>query len=393
MRIYKRIASISLALLLFFTPTCVAAWLLFGTYFDTPVLYLTGAHPLDIAIGDINNDGDLDVLTANRDGMSFSVFLGNGDGSLTEVDTINIDHGPTSLSLGDINKDGRLDIAATVCSRGCNDNAIMIFHGLGNGQFEQEKYLASDGVPYNIALSDLNGDEFLDIIASDYPSGNIHVLESEQDNLSYKEFGLAAGLKTIALLPIDLNRDGSPDLIASNHGSASASIFINGGNGEFDKSTILEVGPLPYSIASGDVNQDGNPDLLVAHSSDPGKVSIYEGTQKGKFKFLSSFDVEDRLAYIDTADFNGDGRLDIIVTRHEKQFASLFLNEGRGRFSPREIRIPARNKIYSLGVCDLNHDPYPDLLTVDYEANSLSVRLGIDPVEYDNASNNDPLAN
>ncbi len=118
------------------------------------------------------------------------------------------------------------------------------------------------------------------------------------------------------------------------------------------------------------------PDLVVAHSTDPGRITILQGRGDGTFAFMQDIEVTDRLVYVDLADFNDDGMLDIVVTRDRVKFAGVFLNEGDGLFDDREIRVPAESKIYSLVVTDLDHDPFPDLVTVDYEQSTVSVSLG-----------------
>ncbi len=118
---------------------------------------------------------------------------------------------------------------------------------------------------------------------------------------------------------------------------------------------------------------------MVAHSSDPGGITVLQGRGDGTFDYLQRIDVADRLIYVDIADFNHDGSADIVVTRDKQTFAGVFLNEGDGLFDPREILIEAENRIYSLVVADLDHDPFPDLITADYEQSTLSVSLGKKP--------------
>ena len=360
-------------------PLSAAAWTVFHVLFQAPSTYSTGAYPLDVAVLDIDLDSELDVLTANRDGRSISILIGRGDGTFAPSEDISLEVGATSLVLADMNGDGNPDIVASGCEPGCTDSNIMIFHGSGDGRFDRGPTFPLSGVPYNVSVADLDRDDRLDIVASDYPGNRILLLLSAWDSSGFQELSLPTGEKPIALGVADLNGDGIPDLVSSDHGSGGSSVYLSYGNGEFSERIEVETGELPYSIALASIDQDDLPDLVVAHSTDPGRITVLQGRGDGTFALRQSFEVAGRLVYVDLADFDDDGSLDVVVTRERERFAGVFLNEGDGFIDEREIRVEAQNRIYSLAVVDLNHDPFPDLVTVDYEQSTVSVSLGKRP--------------
>jgi hypothetical protein len=347
--------------------------------FRPPDVYATSEHPLDVAVADVNADGHLDVLTASREGRSVSVFVGRGDGTLDSAPGIDTALGATSLALADMNADGNIDVVVSACTAGCTENSILIFFGSGDGRFGPASIVAVDGVPYNVAVADFDLDGLPDIAASDYPGRRLLILLSARSPGSYTEVSLPTGEKPIALVVGDLNGDGVPDLISSDHGSASSSVYLAYGDGEFSERIEVATGPLPYSIALGSIDGDAIPDLIAAHSTDPGRITILQGRGDGTFSWHDELEVRDRLIYVDTADFNADGLDDIVVTRENENTAGVFLNEGDGLFSPDEIPVAARNRVFSLAVAELNADRWPDFVTVDYEQNTLSVSLGLEP--------------
>ncbi len=146
----------------------------------------------------------------------------------------------------------------------------------------------------------------------------------------------------------------------------------------FQAPRTYPTGAYPLDVAVADIDRDGNLDVLTANR-DGRSISILTGRGDGTFAFRQSFEVAGRLVYVDLADFDDDGSLDIVVTRDRERFAGVFLNEGDGFIDDREIRVEAQNRIYSLAVVDLNHDPFPDLVTVDYEQSTVSVSLGKRP--------------
>ena len=368
-----------LVLVLSAIPVTAAAWTILNVLFQPPRVYLTAAEPLDVAIADIDGDGNADVLTANREGRSISILMGRSDGTLRPVDPIALEVGVTSLALADMNRDGRLDIVASACEPGCSASEILVFHGSGAGGFEPGPVFPISGVPYNVAVADFDRDGRPDIAATDYPNDRILVLLSASADTGYTETSLPTGKKPIALVVADLDLDGIPDLVSSDHGSGSSSVYLSYGDGGFSERIEVETGELPYSIALDSVDRDELPDLVVAHSTDPGRVTVLQGRGDGTFSFFQDFEVPGRLVYIDTADFDDDGLADIVVTRNQQRFAGVFLNEGDGLFNEHELRVTAQNAIYSLAVVDLNHDPFPDLVTVDYEQGSVSISLGERP--------------
>ena len=372
----KKVNRLLIVLGLFAVPGSLAAWVLLGDLFHPRLSYPTGEHPLDVALADIDEDGNLDILTASREGRSISIFLGNGRGGFQEYAPIRSERGFTSLTLGNLNQDRHLDIAASMCQEGCTENGIGIFYGAGDGSFTSGPWIPVAGVPYNIALADFNRDQRLDLAASDHPGNQLWVLLAGPEEGSFQSKTLEAGTHPIAILVRDLDLDGNPDLISSDHGSGASSVYMGNGTGEFSHRIVIPTDTLPYSIALANLDPDAIPDLVVAHSSSPGRISVYRGFGDGTFGFLDQFLVDDRLVFVDAADCNGDEKPDVIVTRSEKSYASVFLNRGDGTLNRSEIVVPAENRIYSLAVGRLNGDIYPDLVTVDYEKNTLSVALG-----------------
>lgn len=186
-------------------------WAVVLSLFGAPEFYETGAHPLDVVGGDFNGDGLIDIATANRDGRSVSIFMGNGDGTVRPLNAIPTDGGATSLAVGDMNLGGKLDLTVSTCEEYCQGSNVMIFGGAGDGTFSPYASYAMVGVAYHMLVADLNGDTILDIAASDYPGAQILLLMSNGSPNSYQFEALPAGAKTIVLVSADLNNDGRLD--------------------------------------------------------------------------------------------------------------------------------------------------------------------------------------
>lgn len=360
-------------------PSGVVAWDYLRAFFAPRVMYQTDPNPLDVVAGDINSDGHLDLITANREGRSLSVFLGNGGGSLKPIEAVPTELGSTSLALADLNNDSILDVVVSVCNVGCDKNSIKIFHGLGDGRFVEHDSIAVTGVPYNIAIADFDNDGWLDIAASDAAQHRLMVLRNIDGSDSFDEISLPTAERPIAFTIGDVNQDGYTDLVSANQWGKSSTVFLSFGGGAFSEGIEMPLGELPYAIALAKIDQDNVLDLLVAYSTEPGKIAVYRGLGDGNFSLHQEIEVSDRLVYIYAADFNRDDLFDVLVTHDKQKFASLFLNNGNGTLDNRELEITAENRIYSLVVTTLNRDRYPDLVTVDWEQDTLSVSLGNEP--------------
>ena len=351
-------------------------------YFRSPELYRTGKEPLDLAVGDLNHDNYLDVVTANRGGRSLSVFIGNSDGTLTFIQEVDIGLAATSIAIADMNLDDNLDVVASVCNYGCTKNEIHIYHGQGDGKLVfAEKHNVS-GVPYHIFVRDFDQDEFPDIAATDASEHRIVLLLSNQNSDAFSISYLPTGQRPISLAVGDINADGFLDLCTANQWDDTVTLFLGLGEGSFSTPQTIVTEDLPYAVSIADINGDTIEDLMVAHSSDPGQVITYLGNEQGELERYEVLPAIGRLIFVYAEDFNLDGKRDIAVTHKSTQNIHVYLNENDSFAQTELLSIPTVHEIFSLLIADLNDDDYPDLLTVEFNQAILSVALGKDPEGY-----------
>ncbi len=257
--------------------------------FQAPVSYSSdGYGATSVALGDVNGDGNPDLVVANSDG-SVSVLLGNGDSTFQAA--VNYDTAGSELAstaIGDVNGDGYPDlVVANACQgKGCDNGTVSVLMGNGDGTFQPAEEYSTGGFRANsIAIGDVNGDGRPDLAVvnqcasiANCSFGSVGVLLGNGDGtfqpvVAYGSGGYDADSVVIG----DVNGDGNPDLVAANYcnklnrnGSCEArgvvSVLIGNGDGSFRTAVAYNSGGYwGESVALADVNGDGKPDLLVAN--------------------------------------------------------------------------------------------------------------------------------
>ncbi len=161
----------------------------------------------------------------------------------------------------------------------------------------------------------------------------------------------------------DLNNDHIPDLITIQQ-DASVTVYLGNGDGTFAAGTSLAVNAI--RVASGDFNGDGNVDLaFIASQADT--LTVFLGNGDGTFASPTTIAVpgDGNLFAIAAADFNGDGLVDLLVSRN--QSVAMLPGNGDGTFGTALVTEQPEPDIVGLVVGDFNGDGKPDVITVSSE--------------------------
>jgi hypothetical protein len=130
----------------------------------------TGDHSTDLDAGDVDGDGDNDLVTINYYGNSIGVLMGNGSGVFTWDGSYATGASPISIELGDFTGDGKVDVATT---NGFTANNLSVLYGGGDGTFSNPVNSAVGTYAYGLAVGDFNRDGWLDAAVTN-PTGEQH---------------------------------------------------------------------------------------------------------------------------------------------------------------------------------------------------------------------------
>jgi hypothetical protein len=315
-----------------------------------------GAYPTGGGMADFNHDGHLDVVTADYHGYSVTILLNDGKtGALNlkppaSYPTDGVSE-TSNLAIGDLNKDGNPDVIATNPLR----SSISVFLSHPDGTLDPAVNLPvgvmGGSHPFSLAIADFNGDGNNDVAVADDTTGTMRVRLGHGDGTFEPEVPYdIGGTQSFVVIASDVNLDGKVDLVVADRGSDTVSVLLGHGDGTFKKAIVSSIGPPgvtfpgkgrpwfgPYAVAVADINQDGVPDIVTPNFLGD-SVSLLLGIGNGHFdpaqelKFGPPTDANFMFTTpygIVAADFNGDGKIDFATANAGSDDLAVRLNTGQ----------------------------------------------------------------
>jgi hypothetical protein len=260
----------------------------------------------DIASGDFDGDGDLDVLVAQEwdlDLLGVVLYFENTGAGLAPPTVTDLWGAPFSIEVADFDGDGALDFAA-VGTRGFLELAL----GNGDGTFEPGSLHGTGPARWAVKLADVDGDDALEIV---HAAARGVVVRSDPDG-AFTPLPFAPGpVETNAVAAADFDGDGHLDLVAATEGALA--IDLGDGSGGFTQAWTGEAPPyLFYGVATGDVDGDDNVDVVLSATEG---LSVRIGNGDGTLGEPTLLGPTPSTGLARVADVDGDGIDDVIGTR------------------------------------------------------------------------------
>lgn len=358
--------------------------------FRPQMTFSTGNYPTSVAVGDFNGDGIPDLVVANNGDYTVSILLGNGDGTFQPHVDFATGPGPNFAAIADFNRDGKLDVI--VADSGNGGQQVSVLLGNGNGTFKPHKdYMTAQGTT-SVAIGDLNGDGYADIVTADYYSSAVSVLLGNGDGTFQPEVAYPTGSGgPLGVAIADFNGDGKADLAVADcacgaiYGIDTVKILLGNGDGTFQPYVGYGAGASPASLVVGDFNGDGRTDVATANVLG-NTVSVFLGRGDGTFKERLDFGSGDSPASLAIGDFNKDGNADLAVAicggcdyGGVPDGVDVFFGKGDGTFETRRDFMTGGTYPFGAAVGNFNHDGKADLVVTNFnygKGNTVSVFLG-----------------
>ncbi|CAF3234253.1 unnamed protein product, partial [Rotaria sp. Silwood2] len=340
------------------------------------------SRPLSIAVGDFNNDTQLDIAVVNYGTSSIGILLGVNNGTFaTSMEYFTgYDSDPRSLAVGDFNNDDLQDIA--VANFGTNN--IGVFLGYGNGSFQSQNIYStgSHSHPYAITTADINRDNRLDIVVTNAGKDNVGIFLGYGNGTFVNQitFSTGNGSNPHSLVVAYLNNDIFPDIAVANSGTDNVGILIGYGNGTFAsvKTYLTGYGSSPQFVTVGDFNNDNRTDIIVANNGSDNVGVIFSDRSIDFLDEISySAGLDSSVMSMVLGDLNNDNYLDVVVANYNTDSVGILLGFSNGTFSS-QTTFPTGSGSgpYSVAVSDLNHDNHMDIVVANYDTDSVGILLG-----------------
>lgn len=339
------------------------------------------------AMADLDNDGNLDIVAGGTLSSSYrQTFLlkNNGQGIFTPTNSLYL--GPStygSISLGDVENDGDIDLFISgISMTGEPRTEININMGQFNFIKSTENLLSPLGNG-DSALGDLDGDGDLDLI---YTGRDIN---GSSKTLVYKNSGDGKfilddsqniiGLTSSDIALGDISMDGSPDLVMlgmTASGIPITKIYLNDGNGHFNEHSIPLEACYQGNISLADYDADGDTDMIIEgfRNNSYKAVLLYlnDGSAHFTERLISSYYCLNGSS-LASADFDNNGTLDLIITGDGysgRAMTICLMNDGNGNFTEIEKNKYLEHGYSSILPIDANNDGSSDLAVWGYSGYS-----------------------
>jgi hypothetical protein len=334
----------------------------FGARLFSPV----SGDPRSLTAGDFDRDGNVDLVTSQYGGTTagrrLRLLRGNGDGTFQVQERFSLPAAngvlqrPISVASGDLNRDGQLDLVVTADGQTFSSATtqllkanVNVLLGRGDGTFRTgstrqmvSAHLARSFLP--IVLGDFNRDGQLDVLVGyrdNFRSRFVTLLPSVFIMLGNGSGGLGVanrvglpGASLTSLAAGDFNRDGNLDFVTTNALTSTVNVVLGNGNGTFRLGRNFATGNLPTGVVVADFNRDGRPDLATtcgAAGLAQAGVSVLLGNGDGTFQPVRNFEAGTALTDPVAADLDGDGFADLVTRRRSS--LHVLINDGIWRFA------------------------------------------------------------
>jgi hypothetical protein len=380
-----------------------------------------GPNPCSVAVEDLNADGILDIVTADRGELTgpreerpandeLSLLESQGPLNYVARPPLRAGFAPYCVVAANIDALKAPDLVVG-SFHDARRRHLTLFRNLGESGFEPltfsvpetglryARVLDNDQQPLytvpgitSLVVREMNHDEFRDVIATGWSADTLIFFPGDGEKYFGDPVMTPAPGGPRDVQAADLNGDGEVDLVTSMYNTGEVVVWKGSGSGSFTEANRFSSnGALPHKVRLADFNADGKTDIAVSHCFTTDSIELFFADKDREFSFsvlqsitMSENDnyqrVDDEIRDMVVQDFNGDGKPDIAAACFASARVCVFINESQGTGVP----LSFRREVYSfkdarpraLATGDVNVDGKIDLVVALWQANAVTLLLG-----------------
>ena len=338
-----------------------------GTAFPTTDA-VNGDSPIAVEVCDLNNDGELDLVTANDASDTVSILIGLGDGTYSAPlrwpvgnspdETIE----PVDVVCCDIDGDTLLDLVTA--NHASDDVSILFNEGnvAGEPQFAAPVRYTVGEAPWAVRCLAANVDIHADLVVANFTSDSVSVLLNVGDGTfsPTSSYDVAVGDGPRSLVICDVDNDLDQDVITANFVGADITVLRNDGDAGFIKIGDFPVGANPIDIACCELDGTNGVDVVTANLFDD-SVAVLPNDGTGAFRTSSRYGSVAGPFGVACSDLNGDKNNDVVTANLTGDNVAIFLNPGDGSLLDPTF-YPVGTNPASIVTVDVTGNGSPDIV-------------------------------
>jgi len=325
--------------------------------------------PASVILGDCDNDADLDMVVAGD--TSVLIMRNNGNGTFASPTSYTVPGGARSPVLVRLDDDALPDVAV-VCSL---FSRLSILRNTGGGSFAAAVSYLIGSAPRWIDTADVDGDGDLDIAAVLDDGGAVELRRNNgPGDFSTLRYSESVQTNPRGIVAADLDDDGALDLAVANLNSNTVSVLRSNRDGSFAPAMNFPANSGPSRITTADLDLDGKLDVIVPNgpAGSANTISILKNLGGGVLAAPVSYAVFTSLTDVKAGDLNGDGLPDLIVASGGTGDLYVLLQQPGGSFAA-AVAFPSGTNTDSLFVGDLDGDSDLDVVAARTQTNAIAV--------------------